>query len=200
MAIRWIVNSGSPDQHVIDAAVDVLRRGELLVLPTETVYGLAVDPGQSAAMESLYRAKSRPEDKSLALLVDDFEGLPDHGIAKGSKAEALARRYWPGPLTLVIPSRGGFVGYRVPDHPVALAVLRGFGGPVAASSANVSGRPPALTADEAERSLGGAVSAILDAGPVPGGVPSTVVRVSAGRTEVLREGAIPASEIEQIGS
>ena len=198
MAIRWTVDPVRPDPEVIAAAVKVLQGGDLLILPTETVYGLAADSGQAGAVESIYRAKSRPGDKSVALLVAGYGLLRDHGIFPDSRAEKLAEKYWPGPLTLVLESPKGFLGFRVPDHPVALAVVRGMGGSVAASSANISGEPPALTADEADRSVGRVAAGILDTGPVSGGIPSTVVRVAGGRAEVLREGAIPASEIERI--
>lgn len=198
MPIRWTVDPVRPDPEAIAAAVEVLQRGDLLILPTETVYGLAADSRQAGAVESIYRAKSRPGDKSMALLVEGYDRLGDHGISPDSRAEELAKRYWPGPLTLVLESPNGFTGFRVPDHSVALAVLRGVGGPVAATSANISGEPPALSADEADRSVGWAAAGILDSGPVSGGIPSTVVRVAGGHAEVLREGAIPACEIERI--
>jgi len=197
MAIRWTVDPVRPEPGVIASAVDVLQRGELLILPTETVYGLAADPEREGAVESICRAKSRPGDKAVAFLVEGYDRLGSHGVFPDPRARMLAERYWPGPLTLVMESPKGFLGFRVPDHPVALAVLRGVGGPVAASSANVSGEAPALTADEAERSVGSSVAGILDAGPVAGGIPSTVIRVAGGRVDILREGAISAAEIER---
>jgi L-threonylcarbamoyladenylate synthase len=178
------------------SAVEALRRGRLVLLPTETVYGLAADPGQPAAMDRLYAAKRRPADKAVTLMVAEWPAIRAFDVAWSPAAETLARTFWPGPLTLVLPSGSGRLGFRVPDHPVALALLRQFGKPLAVTSANLSGQPPAATAAEALAALGDEVAVALDAGRAPGGVPSTVVRLEGATAEILRPGAIPAAQIQ----
>jgi len=175
----------------------VLHNGELLVLPTETVYGVAADPNARGALDALYRAKHRPQERAIAILVEGVEAARRDGARFNAISERLAANYWPGPLTLVLGAKEGERGYRVPDHPVPLALLRAWGGPLAVSSANRSGYPPAQTADEAEEALGECVALVLDAGPVSGGVASTVVRVREETCEILREGAIPAAIIRE---
>jgi L-threonylcarbamoyladenylate synthase len=164
-----------------------------VVVPTETVYGLAVDPSVPGAMDQLFAAKGRPSDKPVALFVPAVGDVLGRGAGDG--AAALAQRYWPGPLTLVLETPQGPTGFRIPDHPVTLALLEDYGAPLAVTSANLSGGAPATTAEEAVEALGASVSLVLDAGPVRGGVPSTVVKLGGGEPEVLREGAIPTEEI-----
>lgn len=184
-----------PDGKTLGEAVSALRGGELVVVPTETVYGLAADPRVPGAVERIYAAKGRSDDKPITLLAADLGQIRERGVGLSPAAERLAARYWPGPLTMVLRAGDGFTGFRVPGYAVALAVLRAVGGALAVTSANRSGEPAALTADAAAEALGASVSVILDAGPSPGGVPSTVVRVDGERVEVLREGAIGAKEI-----
>ncbi len=187
MATRHRLDPRNPDPAILADAIACLKRGELVVIPTETVYGLAADPEVPGALDRIYQAKQRPESKEITLLVsdEDWPNLP--GLANNAVAQRLGRRFWPGPLTLVVDSEG----YRVPDHPVALALLRALGRPLAVTSANISGAPPAATADAAAEDLGDAVALILDAGPAPGGVPSTVGRITPDGLECIREGAIP---------
>ena len=111
---------------------------------------------------------------------------------------ALANRYWPGALTMVLKTGATWEGFRVPNHPVTLAILKAMGGVLRVTSANLSGEAPALTAAAATAALGSAIELVVDAGPAPGGVPSTVVQIGFGRCDVLREGAIPSSEIAGI--
>lgn len=190
-----IASPGPSLAAVLHEALDCLRRGELVVIPTETVYGLAADPTVPGAMERLFAAKQRPPDKSIAWLIPDqgWESLP--GIAGNETALALGRRYWPGPLTLVVDTDDGSLGYRMPDHPIAMELLRLLNRPLAVTSANLSGRPPAATAADAERELGGAAALILDGGPAAKGVASTVVRIRGSALDVLREGALPRHEV-----
>lgn len=199
---------GCPDQRLIKDAVTVLRKGGLIVLPTDTVYGLAADPRHAGAERRLDLAKHRLETKPIPLLAADCMQIEQMGAELGDIEKELARQYWPGALTLVLPvgppemSSAGqgysFEGFRIPDHPVALAVLRITGSPLRVTSANLSGEPPALFAESAVKALGGSIELVLDAGPVPGGVPSTVIRLANGAFEVLREGAIPGNEIADI--
>ncbi len=187
-----------PDPEAIEQAVRALERGELVVVPTETVYGLAADPERAGALDRIYAAKGRPEDKPIPRLAADVRQVEREGAELEPAARRLAERFWPGPLTLVVPARSGPVGFRVPNHAVTRALLRRMGRVLAVTSANRSGERPARTAQEAAAALGDAVALVLDAGPSPGGVPSTVVSVAGGRVEILREGAIARAEIAKV--
>ena len=183
------------DRDAIDATADALRRGGLAVIPTETVYGLAGDPKAAGVLERMFEAKGRDRNKPIPFLAADLDAVLSAGATLTEIEARLARRFWPGPLTLVLKVAGGSEGFRVPDHPVTLALLRAAGGLLRATSANLSGEPPALTAEDALQALGGAVDVVLDSGPVTGGVPSTVVRVEGGTIRILRPGAIPEAEL-----
>ena len=191
------VDARQPDAAAIADALAALRRGALVIVPTETVYGLAADDRNPAAMEALFVAKGRPQDKPIALLAAGVAELERHGAQLPPAARRLAEKFWPGPLTLVLASPAGWLGFRIPDHPVMLALLRAWGGVLAVTSANRSGEPPATTAAAALAVLDPFVSLALDAGPAVGGVPSTVVKVDGDRVEVLRTGAIAAEEIKR---
>ena len=194
------------DPAAITRAEEALRAGLIVAIPTETVYGLAVLPVQEF-VERLIAAKRRSTEKGIQLLVDTIEQV--RAIAPLSRdAERLAEAFWPGGLTLVVDRRtdtnlplllgGGraTLGVRLPDHEVPRALARALG-PLAASSANISGQPDATTAEIVAASLAAEVALILDDGPVRGGVPSTVVDCSSAAHEplILREGAIPADAI-----
>ncbi len=168
----------------------VLARGGLVVLPTDTVYGVAAAVDQPAAVERMYAAKLRDTGKPIAILAADMHAVERFGAAPGEQEQKLTRLFWPGPLTLITPVRGVDEGFRVPDHALTRDVLRAAGGCLRVTSANRSGAPEALTAAAAMDALGHAVDLIVDAGASPGGVPSSVVRVDAGRLVVLREGAL----------
>jgi tRNA threonylcarbamoyl adenosine modification protein (Sua5/YciO/YrdC/YwlC family) len=189
------VDPRAPDPRAARQAADCLARGGLVILPTDTVYGVAADPRVPGAEEALYRAKQRPADKAVARLAWSTDQVTGCGAQLNAAARRLAARYWPGPLTLVLPAPGGECGFRVPDHAVCLAVLQAAGTPLAVSSANRSGAAPAVTAEDAVRQLGEAAALTLDAGRVPGGEPSTVLRVAGEHVEILREGAISGPEL-----
>jgi L-threonylcarbamoyladenylate synthase len=194
------------EPQAIEEAVAVLERGGVVAIPTETVYGVAVLPRQEA-LQRLLAVKRRSADKGIALLIDSVDQA--RPLAEmPSAAERLAGRFWPGPLTLVLPVAPGIelppaltggrptVGFRLPDHDVPRRLARRLG-PIAASSANVSGQPDATTARAVLDALGNELDLVLDGGPVRAGIPSTVVALDAagGEPVILREGAIPASEI-----
>lgn len=181
----------------IGKAKEALEKGLLVVLPTDTVYGLAAHPGVPGALDRIYEAKQRERGKPVPILVTDIAAAVGRGARFGRAARALADRFWPGPLTLVVPSGGGFEGYRVPAHPVAQALLKAVGGALYATSANVSGHPPAGTAGEAARMLAPHVAAVVDGDPRPGGTASTVVKVENDAVTVLREGVVKSSDIER---
>lgn len=202
----------SPDQEGIAAACDLLSRGEVVAIPTETVYGLAGDARNPRAVAGIYQAKGRPSFNPLIV------HLPDRAAAErfavlDAQARHLADAFWPGALTLVLPLRqdagiaslvtAGLdtVAIRVPAHPVAHALLSAFGGPLAAPSANPSGRITATTAahvTDPENGLGGRIPAVLDAGACPVGVESTIVGWSGGEPALLRPGGVAAEAIEAV--
>jgi L-threonylcarbamoyladenylate synthase len=194
------INPSEIPEDVLERAVALLKAGKLIVIPTETVYGLAGDLEIPGVLESIYRAKGRPESKPIPLFAADLSWLEKAGAELSSGAKALAKRFWPGALTLVLNVRGEFKGYRIPDYPISLALLKKAGRILGVTSANRSGEPPAETAETALKALGDSVGMILDAGPSPGGVPSTVVKVHEDKVEILREGAIPREEIVRVYS
>ena len=185
-------------------AVAALQRGELVVLPTDTVYGVAADAFSPPAVERLLAAKGRGRDMPVPVLVGDARGL--HGLAADvtEQMQALVEAHWPGPLTIIVPAAPslawdlgetrGTVAVRMPQHPVALDVLSSTG-PLAVSSANRSGLPPAQDAAEAARQLGTRVLVYLDGGAVGAGTASTIVDTTGERPRVLRAGAVPVEEL-----
>jgi len=194
------VDSRRPDPDSIRQAADAIRAGELVIFPTETVYGLAADAVNEAAIRRVFEAKGRMEGHPLPVQVGGIEQLAGVVARAPVSAAILARKFWPGPLTLVMEKAAslselvtagtGKVGVRVPDHPVALALLRELGTPIVASSANLTGEPPAGNAEDAIRQLGGSVAVVLDSGESEIGVVSTVVDVTVDPPVILRRGAI----------
>ena len=180
-------------------AAELLIQGELVVVPTETVYGVAARADSPKAMAKLYAAKGRDESKRSARFVVGLESMRAAGARVDGIAERLAAAFWPGPLTMVLENAaGGWDGFRVPDHSIALAWLRELGGVVpAVTSANRSGAPAACTAQEAWDALAPHVALALDAGPVAVGAASTVVKVSGGEIEILRPGPIDRAALER---
>ncbi|NKX43258.1 L-threonylcarbamoyladenylate synthase [Roseicyclus persicicus] len=195
------------DGHARAAAL--LRGGALVALPTETVYGLAADARSDTAVAAIYAAKGRPSFNPLIVHLPDLAAAEALASFPGP-ALALARAFWPGPLTLVLPLKPGHglpprvtaglptVAIRVPAHPAMQAVLRAFGGPVAAPSANPSGRISATTAAHVTAGLGDRIAAVLDAGPTSVGVESTILAPAEGGTRLLREGGLPREAIEPL--
>lgn len=183
---------------LLDEAARVLERGGLVIIPTETVYGVAAHPGAAEAARRLAAVKGRDSGKPIAFLAAGIDDVKRCGVAWDSVSARLADRFWPGPLTMVLDLEGRdgeTEGFRVPDFDVTRQLLRRCGGLLRVTSANLSGEPAALTAGEAVRALGGAVELVIDAGRVPGGTASTVVRVAAGEITILREGAMTENEI-----
>ena len=192
------------DPTAIAAAAELLRRGLPVVLPTDTVYGVGVLPFDAAAIDRLYAIKGRPAEKGIPILLGDVADVAYVAGLIPPAAAALMAHFWPGPLTLIVPRRPELpanlspddtIAVRVPDHAVARALIRAAGGAVAATSANVSGQPPACAADEALAALGGRVAAVLDDGPSPGGVASTVVDCTVDPPVVRRAGPLTAADL-----
>jgi L-threonylcarbamoyladenylate synthase len=192
-----------------DRAVQVLRAGGLVAFPTETVYGLGADATSAAAVRRIFAAKGRPSTNPLIVHVSDVAIARRHATAWPESAERLARAFWPGPLTLVLPKTPdivadvtaglGTVGLRVPNHPLALELLRAFDGPVAAPSANRSNHVSPTTAAHVRDELGDAVDVILDGGPCAVGIESTVLDLSRdGRPAIFRPGGVAREQIEAV--
>jgi tRNA threonylcarbamoyl adenosine modification protein (Sua5/YciO/YrdC/YwlC family) len=193
--------------EVVRAAA-LLRAGELVAFPTETVYGLGADASNPGAIARIFAAKGRPADHPLIVHLPDAGQLERWAVDIPEAAHGLAAAFWPGPLTLILrrhPSvsdaiTGGqdTVGLRVPNHPLALQLLREFGGGVAAPSANRFGRISPTTAAHVRDELGAAVSMILDGGPCAVGIESTILDLSAGRARILRPGMLDAAAIAAV--
>ena len=192
----------------IQAAAALIRRGRLVAFPTETVYGLGANALDAAAVARIYEAKGRPATSPLIVHVGSAEMAREVAAEWPEAAATLADRYWPGPLTLVLPKQPcvpdivtaglGTVGVRVPAHPVALALIRLAGVPIAAPSANrFSGLSP-TTAEHVRESLGGAVDLILDGGQTDVGIESTVLSLAGPRPVLLRPGMVSRPEIEEL--
>ena len=192
----------------IQRAVQLLRQGELVALPTETVYGLGADALNPDAVAKIFAAKGRPSDHPLIVHLADASQIMTWAREVPKDAIALARAFWPGPLTLILKRdesvpdlvTGGqdTVGLRVPNHPVALKLLRAFGSGVAAPSANRFGRISPTTAAHVRQELGERVALILDGGACAVGLESTIVDLSRGVPVILRPGAIGADEIARV--
>ena len=194
------------DPQAIPFALQILHNGGLVAFPTDTVYGLAAEPFNPAAIERLYAAKERDMSKAIAVLVGTLEQLLQITPGLSVQAEALAARFWPGALTLVVSRRAELpdqlsalptIGVRMPDHPFALNLLQASG-PLATTSANRSGADNPLTAADVLVQLGGRIELVLDGGTCPGGVPSTVVDCTIPDVRILREGTIPVEAIRVV--
>jgi L-threonylcarbamoyladenylate synthase len=194
-------------EEAVRAATDALTRGQLVVIPTDTVYGLAADAFDTAAVASLLAAKGRGRSMPPPVLVSAQASVDALASELPDYARALVERFWPGPLTIVArqqPSLSwdlgetrGTVAIRMPDEALALEILERTG-PLAVSSANTTGELPATTAEEAERMLGDHVGVIVDTGPTLGVAASTIVDVTGATPRILRRGVIPVDEIDEV--
>jgi L-threonylcarbamoyladenylate synthase len=184
-------------------ALAVLNAGGLVAFPTDTVYGVGTLAFDGKAIETIYVAKDRPAEKAIPVLIGDADDLEKVAASIPDSAYKLAARFWPGPLTILVPKRADLphsisvtptVGVRVPDHETARALLRAAG-PMAVTSANISGSQNPVTADEVLEQLSGRIPLIIDGGRTPGGVPSTLVDCTAPDIQVLREGPVTLEEL-----
>lgn len=181
---------------VILEAATLLTKGGVVIIPTDTVYGIAAHPAQQEAVARICTIKGRPTGKPIALLASEPEAVECFGARFPGVAKRLASLYWPGALTLVLPCGDGFEGFRVPAHEGTRALIAACGGVLRVTSANLSGEMPATSAVSALKDVGLEADLVIDGGVSPGGVASTVVKVTDdGRLNVIREGAIPTEDI-----
>ena len=200
MSSRLTVDPVNPDPVSIRSAAEAVLAGSVVIFPTDTLYGLAADPSDASAVRRIFAAKGRPEGKALPLVAADIEQVERFLGALTPQGRRLAQQLWPGALTLVVAAPAhlpdevtagsGTVGIRVPDHAVARALCRACERPLTATSANISGEPPTSDPDVAAQLLGLRIEVLLDAGPTPGGPPSTIVDLTADAPRLVRAGAV----------
>ena len=204
------ISSEKPETSLIRYAADQIRAGEVLGMPTDTFYGLAADPFNLRAVDRVYEIKTRSRHKPLSLLIESVEQAEELALSLPEEFDQLARKFWPGPLTVIIragsrlplkvTANTGNVALRVPNSKIALAVVQAAGIPITATSANLSGASECTTAEAVRDQLQDRISIIVDGGTSPREVASTIVDLtdSEARWRILREGAIPATEISQV--
>lgn len=204
--LYWRQEKMADLQKQIGKGIQILKQGGVIAFPTDTVYGLGADAFRSKAVERIYEIKKRPTHLPLPLLIGDVEQLAVLAAKPLPEiASFLARRFWPGGLTLVVPKAARLPDYlgstnvavRVPAHPVCLALIQAINNPLIGTSANISGKPSVVTAGEVKQQLGNEVDLIIDGGRCPGGSESTVVDVTGGGAVILRHGIIPGDEINR---
>ena len=196
------------DRDTVAQAAEILRRGGLVGIPTETVYGLGADALNEEAVAGIFRAKGRPQDNPLIIHVPSAAWLERYCAHVPAAAYALAERFWPGPLTMILPRRenvplrttGGLetVGVRCPDHPLTRAIIEAAGVPIAAPSGNASGRPSPTTAAHMLEDMDGKIDAIVDGGPCRVGVESTIVDLTVTPPRLLRPGGLPLEQLREV--
>ena len=198
--VEFRVEAGRPDRHALSRAAAILRDGGVVAYPTDTLYGLAADPESGAAVAQLYRIKGRPVELAIPLIAASLDQIESAGGVLGPASRRLAECFWPGPLTLVIPAWPGLdarvhaglgtVAVRVPDHAVARMLAELCGWPITSTSANRSGEAAPPDAGAVRAALGGELDGLVDAGPSPGGSPSTIVDASGDVPRLVRPGAV----------
>jgi len=199
---------GKPIQQQVKLGITILKRGGLVAFPTDTVYGLGASANVPQAVERVYMVKKRPPNMALPLLLADISQISEVAEPVPPIVWLLADKFLPGALTIVLPksksvpdiiTAGGMtVAIRVPAHPVPVALARGSGAPIVGTSANLSGKPSALTADEVKSQFGDEVDLVIDGGRCPGGKASTVVDVTGETPTILREGAVSEEELRGV--
>jgi len=202
------VDPKKPNPAQIERAVDLLKAGGLVAFPTDTVYGIGADVFNEEAVSRIFAVKRRDANKPLQILIAKKSDLRKIAKDQSEILDRLASEFWPGALTLVMLARGDFprrvscgrdtVGVRMPANSVALRMIEAFGAPIAATSANISGFPDPKSAGEVMEYLGGAVDLILDGGPTPGSVPSTVLDISVHPPVILRQGKLTIEDLGKI--
>jgi L-threonylcarbamoyladenylate synthase len=208
MPTRVRIDPAAPDPALLRLVAHTLSAGEIVAYPTDTLYGLAADPRQAGAIRRLYEVKARSPVMALPLVAADLQQVAATLGQLGAEEQRLAAAYWPGPLTLVMATAArlapgvaradGTVAVRVPDHAVARGIARALGHPITATSANLAGQPAFADAAGVAAAIGVSLALVVDGGPTPGGPPSTIVRVVAGRPTLVREGAVPFARVLEL--
>lgn len=199
------IDPENPERAVLDRAAEAVMRGGVIAFPTDTLYGLGCSLLDPAAVDMISRLKRRDPSHAVISLIPDTEQAWGLALDIGPVAERLMRKYWPGPLSLIflgsayvppqVQGKGGTVALRCPKDTLSHALLHRIGGPVVSSSANLSGQPPAETAEDVVRTFGNQLDLVLDGGPRRGGVPSTLVDVSGPRPKLLRRGELDVTAL-----
>ncbi|OPX19637.1 MAG: threonylcarbamoyl-AMP synthase [Desulfobacca sp. 4484_104] len=205
---RLVTWHSPADRASLEEALTIIRRGGIVACPTETYYGLAVDAFQETALARLLALKGRPVGKPLLVLVADLDMVELVALIVPPLAQQLMARFWPGPLTLVLPARPdlpgqltagtGTIGVRQSGHPLALSLTAAYGRPLTGTSANRAGQPPVVSAVAVEREMGLELDLIMDSGPCFGGLASTVLDLSQEPPRLIRVGAIPKRVLETL--
>ena len=202
------LNAEQIEEEKLKLAVKVLKEGGIVSYPTETFYGLAVDPFNKKAAERIYRIKGRDFRQPLLLIISEVGDIIRFGIKPPPSFQKLSHHFWPGPLTIALPApagipeyligEGGGVAFRLSSNRIARELSRLFGRPITGTSANRSGAPPHTTASEVVRELESKIDIIIDGGKTEGGAPSTVIDLTMDPPKIIREGAIGRGEIEEV--
>jgi L-threonylcarbamoyladenylate synthase len=205
---RIVVDAANLHERDLDEVVRAIHRGGVVAMPTDTLYGLAVDPFRAEAVDRILAVKGRAAHRALPLIAADIEQVSTRIGSLTPLAARLAARFWPGPLTLLVAApdtlapgvsdERGFVGVRVPAHAVSCMLCRACGSPLTATSANLSGAAPSAVPDEVARTLGDRIDVLVDAGVTPGGLASTIVDATGETPLLLRAGAISWDEIRGV--
>jgi L-threonylcarbamoyladenylate synthase len=204
-----VINAQSPEPQLLEQAAGVLRRGGVVAAPTDTVYGLLADPANEAAVQSIYQIKGREPRRPLILLVSNIQMAKRLFSEISPLAQKAMQHFWPGGLTIILPAPpaipkallggGNTIGLRWPNHAVVMGLIEKAGFPLASTSANLSGQPPAREASVVLQSLEGEIDLLIDAGPAPLGGPSSVLDFSAGESpRLLRPGSISRGQLEAV--
>ena len=204
---RVFVDPESPQRDAIREAAHWILNGAIVAVPTDTLYGLAVDPFRSDAVRRLFAAKGRAAGHAIPLIAADVSQIMKQLAPLPPPTARLAERFWPGPLTVLVATPvslardvdggTGTVGVRVPNDGVARAIAEACGRPITATSANISGEPATANPDDVERMLGDRIDLLIDTGLLPGGLPSTIIDATSGEARLVRAGAVGWDEIER---
>ncbi|MBN1644006.1 MAG: threonylcarbamoyl-AMP synthase [Dehalococcoidales bacterium] len=196
------------DESQISQAVSILKKGGVVAYPTDTVYGLGASMTHIPAVERIFKIKSRPRGMALPLLVADYAQIEKIVVSIPPSAERLISEFFPGALTIILPKSdivpdiitagNKTIAFRIPEHPVPLALIRGLGKPVVGTSANLSGQLSPLTAGEVKKQIGDKIDMLIDGGKCPGGIESTIVDLSGERPTIRRQGAITLEKLRKI--
>ncbi|MGP8079976.1 MAG: L-threonylcarbamoyladenylate synthase [Dehalococcoidales bacterium] len=201
-------SNNSVIEKQIKQAVTILKNGGVVAYPTDTVYGLGACMTDINAVDRIFQVKGRPKGMALPVLLADFKQIAEIVTAVTPAAKRLADEFFPGALTIILPKSeyvpdiitggGRTVAFRIPNHPVPLALVKGLGKPIVGTSANLSGQPSALTAAEVSKQIGDKIDMVIDGGKCPGGIESTVIDLSGEKPVIRRQGAISIEKLRKI--